>query len=242
MDILLTPQRRDDTLKAVRRGDTLTVNGENFDFSPIKDGDTLPRAAIDSEWIVDDVERKDGELRLTLLLPNPRNYSPEQAFPVPLLNVPDGQVMFPEPLPVLTDGEPIEPERGALPEWPVGNGTIDWTKLVTAEMKAAARAAAHLSEVKAELAIRNAKAATQIARIQDRIDTLGYGIDAGEAAEEDEAEQAALVLTLKAWKTYKFALGKVTGQATWPVEPVWPVEPSPPSIPADPEARAVDPM
>jgi hypothetical protein len=63
---------------------------------------------------------------------------------------------------------------------------IDWSQLIAVEMKAAA-AALHLVEAKAELAAKNAVAVTQITRIQDRIDTPGYGIDAGEATEEDEA-------------------------------------------------------
>lgn len=86
----------------------------------------------------------------------------------------------------------------------------------------------------------NTEAAGQIARIQERIDTIGFGIEVGEATEEDEAEQAALLLSLKAWKTYKFALGKVTSQPTWYAAPVWPVEPPVPVIVADPEAQATD--
>lgn len=114
---------------------------------------------------------------------------------------------------------------------------IDWSKMVTKEMKDAAALAVHLSEMKAALAERNATAASQIARIQDRIDTLGYGIDVGEGTEEDEAEQAALMVSIAAWKAYKFALGKVTKQTTWPAAPAWPVEPAIPVIEADPEAR-----
>lgn len=83
--------------------------------------------------------------------------------------------------------------------------------------------------------MKNAKAVAQTARIQDWIDTISYGINAGEATEEDEAEQAALILTLKAWKAYKFALGKVTAQPTWHGSPVWPVEPPIPVISAVPE-------
>lgn len=114
---------------------------------------------------------------------------------------------------------------------------IDWSRMITAEMKAAAADAVHLIEVKALLAGKNASAVAQIARIQDRIDTLGYGIDAGEATEEDEAEQAALMISIASWKSYKFALGKVTKQPTWPAAPAWPVEPAIPVIEADPEAR-----
>lgn len=119
---------------------------------------------------------------------------------------------------------------------------IDWSKLVTKAMKDAAALAAHLALMKVELAVKNAKAVAQIARIQDRIDTIGYGIDAGAATEEDEAEQASLILTLKAWKAYKFALGKVTAQPSWHASPVWPAESPTPIIAADPETSTTDLM
>ncbi|AIS15874.1 tail fiber assembly protein [Pseudomonas chlororaphis subsp. aurantiaca] len=113
-------------------------------------------------------------------------------------------------------------------------GVIDWSQLITAEMKAAEALAERLAESKAQLATRNAMAAAQIDRITDRIETLGYGIEAGEATPEDEAEHASLLPSLKAWKTYKFALGKVTAQATWPTAPAWPIEPAIPEIAAAP--------
>lgn len=117
---------------------------------------------------------------------------------------------------------------------------IDWTQLITKAMKDAAVLAGLLASAKADLAVRNAKCVAQIFRIQDRIDTLGYGIDSGEATPEDEAEQVALMIHIKSWKAYKFALGKVTAQATWPAAPVWPVEPIAPVIAADPQARTLD--
>jgi hypothetical protein len=113
---------------------------------------------------------------------------------------------------------------------------IDWSKLITKAMKDAASAAAALAAAKALLASHNAQAVFQIARIQDRVDTLGYGIDAGEATEEDEAEQAALLVSLSTWKAYKFALGKVTKQPGWYANTVWPPEPAVPVIVADPDA------
>lgn len=99
MKIILSPQRRDDTLEVIKNGDVLTVNGEVFDLSPVGEGDTLPREAIDSIWFAGPVDRINGELVLTLMLPNPWNYSQEQAFPAPLENVPDGPVTLPGPLP-----------------------------------------------------------------------------------------------------------------------------------------------
>ncbi|WP_395593541.1 phage tail protein [Pseudomonas sp. B26140] len=114
---------------------------------------------------------------------------------------------------------------------------IDWSQVITKAMKEAALQSAQLAEAKVELATKNAMAAVQIARVQDRIDTLGYGIDAGDATAEDEAEQAALLITVKAWKAYKFALGKVTSQTAWPAAPNWPAVPLIPDIEASPMAR-----
>jgi len=98
MKIILTPQRRDDTLVVIKRGDSLSINGEDFDLSPVSDGDTLPASAIASEWFVGEVNRVNGEIELNLILPNPWNYSQEQAFPTPMANVPDGPVLFPGPI------------------------------------------------------------------------------------------------------------------------------------------------
>lgn len=227
MIINLSPQRRDDTLEVVKSGNTLTLNGEIFDFSQMADGDTLPAAAFSTIWIVGDVDKQNGELTLSLLLPLPQNYSQSQAFPVPIVNVPDGAVALPQPLP--SDESPLEQEP-----WPSRVGVIDWTKLVTRAEKEAQAAAERLGKAKVELASRNLIAATQIVRISDRVETLGYGIEAGEATPEDEAEHAILTLNLKAWKAYKFALGKVTTKEGWFESPAWPVEPVIPEIIAAP--------
>lgn len=108
MKINLVPLGRPDALEVIRRGDVLNINGEDFDFSPMGNGDTLPASAISSSWFMDKVERVNGELEFTLILPLPSNYSQEQAFPVPLENVQDGPVAFPQPLP-----EPMPPAPSA---------------------------------------------------------------------------------------------------------------------------------
>lgn len=99
MKINLSPQRRNDSLEVVKSGNALILNGELFDFSRMVDGDTLPAAAISSPFFFGNVDNIGGELELTLVLPLPANYSHAQAFPVPLVNVGDGPVVFPAPLP-----------------------------------------------------------------------------------------------------------------------------------------------
>ena len=95
MKIFLSPQRRDDTLSVVRRGGLLIVNDEPFDFPAVEEGDILPRSAIESDWFAGDVTRVNGELELTLILPNPANFSQAQAFPVPLTITKMGQLSCP---------------------------------------------------------------------------------------------------------------------------------------------------
>lgn len=110
MNIILSPVRMDDTLEIFKEGNKLTLSGEVFDFTPMQEGSTLPSSAIDSRWFDQTVDMVDGEITLTIFLPNPVNYSPEQAFPAPLLSVPDGLVELPKPLPVPN----AAPEKSAV--------------------------------------------------------------------------------------------------------------------------------
>ena len=95
MKINLSPQRRDDTLTVTKQGDTLTVNGTAYDFSQLPDGATLPADAIDCEYIRGDVERIDGELHLTLLLPHGVGAPEETRFPEPIVDPADGLLPLP---------------------------------------------------------------------------------------------------------------------------------------------------
>lgn len=95
MKINLCPIRRDDTLTLSRSGDTLTINGEIFDFSAIPDGATLPRAAVDCDWLASDVERVNGVLTLTVILPHGPNAPEETRFPEPLTLTTDGPIALP---------------------------------------------------------------------------------------------------------------------------------------------------
>lgn len=95
MHISFSPQRRGDVLIVSKVGDVLTINGDTIDLSAIPEGATLPAGAIDSEWIAGPVERIDGVLHLTLLLPHGPDPSSAVAFPEPILVVSDGPVAVP---------------------------------------------------------------------------------------------------------------------------------------------------
>ncbi len=96
MQITLSPQRRDDTLEVIKSGDTLTINSTAYDFSVVPEGATLPRDAVDCIWLASDVERIDGILHLTLLLPLGAGASYAARFPTPLLNPTDGLLELPQ--------------------------------------------------------------------------------------------------------------------------------------------------
>ena len=104
MHIKLSPQRRDDQITVIKSGDTLSVNGEVFDFSAIPEGATLPADAISSEFFSGPVERIDGVLHLTLTLPHGANPVEAVAFPADSVNPPDGEIELPKnPDPVVEE-------------------------------------------------------------------------------------------------------------------------------------------
>lgn len=96
MHISFSPMRRDDELTVIKTGDALTINGVTYDFSPLPDGGTLPREAVDCEWLASDVERVNGELVIPILLPHGPNASEAARFPEPLTVTIDGEVVLPE--------------------------------------------------------------------------------------------------------------------------------------------------
>lgn len=78
-----------------RAGDVLTINEIAYDFSPLPEGATLPRAAVACEWLASDVERIDGALHLTLILPHGPNAPEATRFPEPVTLTGDGPVALP---------------------------------------------------------------------------------------------------------------------------------------------------
>ncbi|AHD00474.1 hypothetical protein [Leisingera methylohalidivorans] len=108
MQINWNPVRRDEALTVTKQGDALTINGEVFDFTPLPDGATLPRDAVDCDWLASGVERVGGEITLILLLPHGARAPEETRFPQPVAVTEDGPV----PVPPYSIPEPqTEPEE-----------------------------------------------------------------------------------------------------------------------------------
>ena len=95
MKLNFSPMRHDTPLSLERAGDVLTINGTAFDFGPLEDGATLPRDAVACDVLASDVERIDGDLHLTLILPHGGNAPHETLFPAPIIDPPDGPVALP---------------------------------------------------------------------------------------------------------------------------------------------------
>lgn len=67
MKITFTPQYRFDPLALSKNGDVLTINGEDFDFSPLPDGYSVEAV---SACIIGPVARVDGKLKITIACPS----------------------------------------------------------------------------------------------------------------------------------------------------------------------------
>ena len=89
------PTNSADTLAVTKNGDVLTINGEAFDFSMVPDGGTIPAGVVPCEFIVGPIERINGALHLTLILPIGWTPEPWQAFPDPIIDPSDGPLDLP---------------------------------------------------------------------------------------------------------------------------------------------------
>lgn len=203
MIIKLSPVRSDEILSVEKNGDTLRLNGAAFDFSALPDGATLPAEAIGSQRVGGSVERIDGQLVVTLLMPHGAEAGEQSRFPVDIVNPADGRV----PLPTDCDPQPDAPAS-----WPAGVGAIDWGQVITLEMKQEAAAAQLLGAVQADAASRRVAADSAIAPLQDAVDI-------------DDATDAE-VLALKAWKKYRVALSRLPEQSGYPTDIDWPAPPA----------------
>ena len=81
MKIKLSPQGRATPLVAKVVGDVIILNGESYDFSPLQEGETLPADATGCDWFASSIERIDGVIHLTIVLPHGNNAPHETRFP-----------------------------------------------------------------------------------------------------------------------------------------------------------------
>lgn len=95
MIINLRPVQMDETLSVSKDGDVLTINGEQYDFSTLPEGATINEGSIPSQWIVSDVDRIDGKVVLTLLMPFSGLPPRHVTFPSPIIDPPDGEIILP---------------------------------------------------------------------------------------------------------------------------------------------------
>lgn len=95
MIIKPSPVRSDAQLTLAVSGDTLLINGIQFDFSPLSEGAVLPVSAIGSAWITEDVKRVQGEIQVTVMLPHAEDASEAARFPQPITAA-DGPVELPK--------------------------------------------------------------------------------------------------------------------------------------------------
>ena len=111
MNISFSPVRMDATLTLEKSsGDRLRINGELFNFNAMNDGDVIPAGAVPSNWIVGPVEKVDGQVSITLILPHGSNPSGAVAFPDPIIVSEDGPIEVPhDPEPQPEDPADVEP-------------------------------------------------------------------------------------------------------------------------------------
>lgn len=97
MLINLSPVRCDDALQISVDQDVITINGVSFDFSPLKEGDTLPANAVESVWFIEDVRRVLGEVTVTVRFPHGPYADQAARFPEPIAVKSSGVVTLPDP-------------------------------------------------------------------------------------------------------------------------------------------------
>ena len=95
MQIIFNPVRSDQELTLERRGDALVVNGTVYDFSGVSEGALLPAAAVAGDWVAGDVHRKDGILRIPVILPHRAAAPRAVRFPEAVAATQDGPIHLP---------------------------------------------------------------------------------------------------------------------------------------------------
>ncbi|MND96451.1 Caudovirales tail fiber assembly protein [compost metagenome] len=139
MIIKLTPQEMHppQQLAVWKNGEQLNINGLTIDLASLADDSSLPVSAINSPWLAAPIQRVDGQLVLTLYLPNSPESTEAERFPRDLVDVPDGRVALP--------GRPAEEHFPTL-----GFAQIDWSLTQTAAQEAEVLALATIARLRRE--------------------------------------------------------------------------------------------
>lgn len=114
MNIKVATSITDERATFEKLGDSLIINGEVFDFSPLLEGERLPMHAMKSTLFAGYVERVDGVLTIPIRFP----LSMELAQMIngivnPLIDVQDGPLKLPkEPIVLPPEIAPESPQQG----------------------------------------------------------------------------------------------------------------------------------
>ena len=90
--IKLRPQQNNSlpALTVVKSGEVYTINGNEYDFTQLADGDYLPDGATDCEYILGEVIRDGADLNMTLLCPYSGHGTQSERYPSQVDNTSDG--------------------------------------------------------------------------------------------------------------------------------------------------------
>lgn len=74
--------------------DTVTVNGQAFDFSHVAEGESMPYEEIGADYFAGPALRESGEIHVSLILPHDADASSAVRFPSPV-HIKSGRVALP---------------------------------------------------------------------------------------------------------------------------------------------------
>ena len=98
MIINFSPMRSDEQISISVSGETLILNGVEYDLSPAQDGAPLLAETLKWDWLASDVTRQNGVLHFTLFLPHGPNAPENVLYPAPVTVTEDGPVPLPTDL------------------------------------------------------------------------------------------------------------------------------------------------
>lgn len=95
MKLRFTPVRADAPITGFVAGDIITLGGVEIDLSPLAEGASLPHGAIDHPSVFGYVERRNGEIYLTIACYHGANAPHTTRFPSTEYIDVEGNIPFP---------------------------------------------------------------------------------------------------------------------------------------------------